>query len=84
MQSPSTSAGVGDQVLLHSVAPDGQRLHVLGQRGRARCALLHQNRDLHLSTVHIVRHIEHEVIRSRGLDHDGNGPNLYRRRRWII
>ena len=45
---------VGDEVLLHPVALHGQRLHVLGERGRTGRALLHQDRQLQLRAVHLV------------------------------
>ena len=60
-------------------APRWQSLHVLGQRGRAVLTQGHRDRQLHLSAVQIVLHIEHEVFLSRGLDHDGYSLNLYRR-----
>ena len=45
-------------------------------------ASLDQDRDLHRGVgVHIVPDIKHEVVRSRGRDHDGNGLNVHRRRR---
>ena len=63
---------IGNLILLHPVALRGQRRHVLGQRGRARFTQLHQDRQFHLRAVHIVPHIEREVVRRRGRDHDGH------------
>ena len=77
--------GVGDEVLLHPVALLGQRLHVLGQRGRGGFAPLHQHRNLDAGVrVQLVPDIKHEVVRSRGRDHDGNCRNRYRRRRRVV
>ena len=74
---------VGDEILLHSIVVSRQRLHVLGQRGRARSASLDQDRDLHPCAVQIVLHIEDEVVRRGGRDHDGHRRDRHRRRRWV-
>ena len=71
---------LGDEVSLRPVALGGQRRHVLGQRGRARRSLLYQHRDLDFRAVHIVLHIQHEVVVGRGRDHDRHGGDRHRRR----
>ena len=74
--------GVADEVFLHPVALFGQRLQALGQRRGAVLAQGHPDRYFKRGVrVQIVPHIEHEVLVGSGLDHDRNGPNLYRRRR---
>ena len=75
---------VGDEVLLHPVALCGQRLDVLGQRGRTGLTLHHRDRQPRFRAVQIVPHIEYEVVVGRGRDHDGNGLHLYRHRRRVI
>ena len=76
--------GVGDEVFFHPVALQGQRLHILGQRCRALFAQLHQDRQVPLRAVHLVLHIEHEVVVGRGGDHDGHRRHLHFHRRRTI
>ena len=76
---------VRDQILLHPVARGGQRLHVFGQRGRARFASLYQYRNIHRRVcVYLMTHVKHEVVGGRGFDYDGHGRHLYHRRRRVI
>ena len=75
---------VGDQILLHPVTLYGQCRHVLGQRGRARFTQLHRDRQFHLRAVHIVPHVEHEVVVGRGRDHDGNSLHRHLHRHRVI
>ena len=70
-------------VLLHTVTLLGQRFHVLGEGCRARFALLPQYRNIHRPCPRrstSSTHVKHEVVGGRGVDHDGNGINLHRRR----
>ena len=71
---------VGGCVLLHPVAFPGQCSDILGQRGRAGLPQLHQDGNLHLRTIYIVLHIEHEVVVGRGGHHDRHRRHRHRHR----
>ena len=63
---------IGHKILLHPVAVSGQRLHIFRQRCRARLPQFHQNRNPHVYPIHVVLHVQHEIVIIRGRDDCGN------------